>query len=105
MVLYPMARSVILSLGGALVAMVLGPGCDSSAQSECHRQQLERSGCCPTCDAECRAAITVACAGVHDEPLVDAEVGTSDDGGEPDDTPSDPPMPPTAQPAEQPADR
>lgn len=93
-----MLRSLLVPAAVALVALVMEPGCDSQAQSECHRQLVERLGCCPTCDAECRAAITDECAKIHDEPLLDAEVevGTSDDGGEPDE-PDEPVLPPTPQ--------
>lgn len=90
-----MTRSIIFSLGGAVVAVALGLSCDSSTVSECHREQVERAGCCPACDADCRATITRACAEVHDEPLLDAEleVGSSDGGVGPDDEPT----PPTPQ--------
>jgi len=74
-------------LGLVLLAAV--PGCDTPEQRECHRRVVQRVGCCPTCDAECRATVTRECAEIHDVPLlsVDAEVepGTDSSGGEPDD--------------------
>lgn len=78
-----MARSMILGLGALLAAIVASHGCDDPlSQSECHRQAVERYGCCPVCDAECRAVISQECTEIHDAPLPrdDAEGGSSDTG-------------------------
>ncbi len=67
-------RPVITALGTALLALISGSSCVAQTQSECHREVVESFGCCPTCDSECRAAITEACADIHDTPLADLEL-------------------------------
>jgi hypothetical protein len=76
-----------VGLGALLVAMASSVSCeDALSQNECHRQMVDRFGCCPACDAECRSAITRECAEVHDQPLVPADdtasSGTSGGGGD-----------------------
>lgn len=58
-----------LTLGSLLAVLASVVGCDAAPQSECHRRAVERFGCCPACDEECRAAVSQECAAVHDEPL------------------------------------
>ena len=88
-----MMRPRATLLGSALLVVALG-SCDTRSQSDCHREMVERFACCPTCDGDCRAAITDECAAVHDEPLADIDLdeGTSDGGPEPDE-----PSPPAPQ--------
>lgn len=62
-----MRSGVALSI--VLAALVSAAGCDAASQSECHRRAVDRLGCCPACDAECRATVSQECAELHDEPL------------------------------------
>lgn len=68
--------------------LVSSASCDTTSQSECHRRAVERFGCCPVCDAECRATVSQECADIHDTPLpgLDAEeseqTGTTSEGHE-----------------------
>ena len=61
-------------------------GCDTRSPSECHRELVNRLGCCPTCDGDCRETIASACAELHDEPLVELEPEPEDEL-EPEDEP------------------
>lgn len=87
-------RLVACGVGGRCVLLGLlasAASCDTATQSECHRRAVDRFGCCPACDAECRAAVSQECAEIHDVPLVEPEAletegtSTGDDGepGEP----------------------
>lgn len=74
-------------LGVTLAGLVMGTSCGSLTASDCHREMTDRFGCCPTCDADCRSAITQACADVHEDPLAPIEDADDDPSDEPE--PSD----------------
>lgn len=67
---------------GVASSILLGvlAGCDTTSQSECHRRAVERFGCCPACDAECRAAVSQECAEIHDVPLPGLDADDADEG-------------------------
>lgn len=75
-----------LALWCVLATVVSAAGCDTASQSECHRRAVDRYGCCPVCDAECRATVSRECAELHDTPLrPEADEGTGTSGGGDDD--------------------
>lgn len=75
------------------LAVMAGASCDTQSQTECHREAVERLGCCPTCDADCRATVSQECAQVHDLPLtqeeLDEEAELEDEDEPNDDGPDD----------------
>ena len=57
-----------LVVGGVSIGLVLvSSACWSSPPSACHEQMVSRHGCCPLCDADCRAAISAECAAEQHE--------------------------------------
>lgn len=68
-----MASGMVLGLG-----LAFAPACDTQA-SACHRAAIERFGCCPTCDGECRAKISETCAEEHDVPFDELEAEPPED--------------------------
>ncbi len=87
-------RSSIAVAGLGLVALIFGSNCDWQDQTQCHRDLIERFACCPTCEADCRAAISEACAEIHDTPLKDAdEQSDSSDSSGGNDESGDGPLP------------
>jgi hypothetical protein len=82
----PIASRLLLGCAcGALMATAPF-ACDSQELSECHQRMVERLGCCPICDAECRGAVDRECVDdVHEVPVevddsVNAEGSSTSNG-------------------------
>ena len=76
-----MALARMLPWMALSAAMAAASGCGNQA-SACHREAIERFGCCPVCDGDCRAKISSVCAEEHDVPFDDIEAEPPEANGD-----------------------
>jgi hypothetical protein len=70
-----MRRIALALTAGSAIAV---GACLGGLPSPCHEQMIARHGCCPLCDADCRATVDAACADDEHEADVDHEPDDAD---------------------------